>query len=265
VTGTSKLSGAYGGGARHAPDNSVATVVSRAAVDAALSVVRDPELDESITSLDFVASVIVSGTAVTVELRLPTYFCAPNFAYLMVADAHDAVTAVPGVDHVVVRLIDHFASDEINAGIAAGRGFAGSFPGLADDELAELRVTFRRKAHRASQERCASALVRSGWTVDALTSATLGDVSPGPDLDRLRRRRIELGLSATDDAPLLVDDAGEPIPALDLPAQLRFARTTRISIEGNAAFCRGLLDVRYRGRRTVAEGASEGVSELAAR
>ncbi len=31
------------------------------------------------------------------RLRLPTYFCAPNFAFLMVADAYDAVSAVPGV------------------------------------------------------------------------------------------------------------------------------------------------------------------------
>jgi metal-sulfur cluster biosynthetic enzyme len=223
----------------------VATV-SRAAVESALGTVRDPELDESITSLDFVASVRMADGDVTVELRLPTYFCAPNFAYLMVADAYDAVAAVPGVDRVVVRLLDHFASDEINAGVADGRGFAGSFPGLADDELEQLRVTFRRKAHRAGQERCASGLLRSGRTVRDLARATLADVPAGPDLERLRRRRIELGLPASDDAPLLIDDAGEPITELDLPAQLRFARTTRISIDGNAALCRGLLDVRYR-------------------
>jgi metal-sulfur cluster biosynthetic enzyme len=221
------------------------------AVRRALDTVRDPELDESIVSLDFVASVQVDGERVIVELRLPTYFCAPNFAYLMVADAHDAVRSVPGVEQAVIRLVDHFASEEINAGIADGRGFAGSFPGLADDELAELRLTFRRKAHRAGQERCASGLVASGWTVAGLATATLGDVPPGLDLDRLRRRRLELGLSASDDAPLLVDDAGEPITELDLPAQLRFARTTRISIEGNAALCRGLLEVRYRRDRAV--------------
>jgi metal-sulfur cluster biosynthetic enzyme len=222
-----------------------AAAALEAAIDAALGTVRDPELDESITSLGFVASVALSGGTVTVELRLPTYFCAPNFAYLMVADAHDAVAAVPGVDRVVVRLVDHFVADEINAGVAGGRGFAGSFPGLADDELAELRVTFQRKAHRAAQERCASGLLRSGWKVPDLAAATLADVAPGPDLERLRRRRTDLRLPAADDAPLLVDDAGEPITELDLRAQLRFDRTTRISIDGNAALCQGLLDVRY--------------------
>jgi metal-sulfur cluster biosynthetic enzyme len=64
----------------------------------ALETVRDPELDEPITSLGFVASCTVSGDGdAQVRLRLPTYFCAPNFAFLMVADAYDAVAALPGV------------------------------------------------------------------------------------------------------------------------------------------------------------------------
>ena len=69
--------------------DSIDTVVSAAL--AALTTVRDPELDEPITALGFVASCTVScqGRA-TVRLRLPTYFCAPNFAFLMVADAYDA-------------------------------------------------------------------------------------------------------------------------------------------------------------------------------
>jgi metal-sulfur cluster biosynthetic enzyme len=214
-------------------------------VRTALATVRDPELDESITELDFVASLRVTGSAVRVELRLPTYFCAPNFAYLMVADAHDAVSAVPGVEAVEIRLLDHFASDEINAGVSGGRGFAGSFPGLADDELHELRVTFRRKAHQACQERVASRLVGSGRTVEELAGLTLGDAVPGPELDRLRRRRAELDLPAGDGAPLLLAPDGAPVTAPDLSAQLRLARTTRISIEGNAGLCRGLLGVRY--------------------
>ena len=65
---------------------------------AALETVRDPELDEPITSLGFVASCTVSADGdAEVRLRLPTYFCAPNFAYLMVADTYDAVSALPGV------------------------------------------------------------------------------------------------------------------------------------------------------------------------
>jgi metal-sulfur cluster biosynthetic enzyme len=214
-------------------------------IRAALGTVRDPELDAPITELGFVSQITESDGNVVVELRLPTYFCAPNFAYLMVADAYDAVAAVPGVKTVVIRLLDHFASDEINAGVAGGRGFAGSFPGLADDELEELRVTFQRKAHRACQEQVASQLVKTGWAVEDLATATLADARAGLDLDRLLRRRADLNLPAGGEAPLLLHDDGTPVSQLDLPLQLRMAKTTRISIEGNSGLCRGLLSVRY--------------------
>lgn len=217
----------------------------RRRVWAALDSVRDPELDESITELGFVRELHTDGGEVSVELQLPTYFCAPNFAYLMVADAYDCAAEVPGVSSVSVVLVDHFAADEINQGVAAARGFVGSFPGLADDELSQLRVTFQRKAHRACQERVASRLISAGWESDALSAGTLADAESGPELDRLVRRRAELGLPAGSTAPLLVHDDGQPIDEADLPAQLRIARTTRISIEGNSGFCRGLLSVRY--------------------
>jgi metal-sulfur cluster biosynthetic enzyme len=211
----------------------------------ALATVRDPELDAPVTELGFVSDVVFEPEVLTVELRLPTYFCAPNFAYLMVADAYDAVAAVAGSRAVVVRLLEHFASDEINAGVAGGRGFAGSFPGLADGELEQLRITFQRKAHRACQEQVASQLIKTGWTVPQLSSATLADACAGQDLDRLVRRRTELNLPAGPDAPLLVQDDGTPIDQLDREVQLRLAKTTRISIEGNSGLCRGLLSVRY--------------------
>ena len=66
------------------------------AILAALGSVRDPELDEPITDLGFVTDLEVGEGEVRVRLRLPTYFCAPNFAYLMVADARAAVESVPG-------------------------------------------------------------------------------------------------------------------------------------------------------------------------
>ena len=56
------------------------TVGSRTLLEA-LGEVRDPELDEPITALGFVASAEVSDDGeAEVHLRLPTYFCAPNFA-----------------------------------------------------------------------------------------------------------------------------------------------------------------------------------------
>ena len=109
----------------------------------ALDAVRDPELDEPVTSLGFVTSCTVSADGVAdVRLRLPTYFCAPNFAWLMVADAYDAVSAVQGVRQTQIELEDHFASAEINRGVAARAGFVQSFDGLAETELDELRTDF---------------------------------------------------------------------------------------------------------------------------
>lgn len=223
---------------------------TRAAAWAALSTVYDPELDESVTDLGFVAELAVDGDAASVRLRLPTYFCAPNFAYLMVADAYDAVAAVPGVNTVAVRLDDHFASEEINAGMAAGSGFADTFDGLAErepehDELGELRRTFWRKAHLACIDRIARQMIGDGWDINELAGVTLGQVPRSPNLDRLLRRRGDLDLPTGADAPLLVDQSGQRIRTDQLPAHLRFARTVRVSIDANTGFCREVLRARY--------------------
>src|SRR2546423_9999632 len=138
----------------------LSTTTLRASVWSALGQVRDPELDEPVTDLGFVAACWVSGTGdVSVQLRLPTYFCAPNFAYLMVADAYDVLAALPGVASVEVELIDHFASEVINEGVAARSGFVGSFRGEAVSELDDLRADFLRKAVLAGTDRgCRPAL-----------------------------------------------------------------------------------------------------------
>jgi metal-sulfur cluster biosynthetic enzyme len=217
------------------------------AVLAALSTVRDPELDEPITTLGFVASCTVSeeGQA-QIRLRLPTYFCAPNFAFLMVADAYDAVAAVPGVAAVEVMLDDHFASDAINAGVAARAGFVGSFDGEAVDELDELRATFLRKAVLAGTDLVCRPLVVAGRSPADLAALTLGDVPSSPELARLRRRRADLGLPADDAAPLLIDPAtGAPVAPDAVPLHLRRAKLTRTGIDANTSICSGMLRARY--------------------
>ena len=216
------------------------------AVWAALGTDRDPELDETITDLRFVTSSAVEDGVATIRLRLPTYFCAPNFAYLMVADAHDAVRAVPGVESVDIRLDDHFASAEINSGIAAHAGLTGSFPGETEgDDLAELRSTFQRKAHTASLDRVCRRLLTSGYSVDELTGLRLADVPESAERAGLLRRRDDIGLPTGRDEPLVVNDCGERIDAEQVTPFLRFAKTVRISIEANSTWCRGLLDTRY--------------------
>jgi metal-sulfur cluster biosynthetic enzyme len=213
----------------------------------ALETVRDPELDEPITSLGFVASCTVSADGdARVRLRLPTYFCAPNFAYLMVADAYDAVSALPGVRSTEVVLEDHFASDAINGGVAAQAGFARSFDGEAVGELHQLRADFLRKAVMAGTDQVCRPLLAAGADPAALLAMTLGELPPSRALDRLRSRRAELGLPAGEDAPLLIDPStGDLVEMGALPLHLRRARLTRVSIEANSGICRGMLRHRY--------------------
>jgi len=150
-----------------------------ARVLAALDAVRDPELDEPITALGFVSSCTVSpdGDA-QIRLRLPTYFCAPNFAFLMVADAYDAVSAMPGVRRTEVVLEDHFASDAINGGVAARAGFARSFDGEAVGELHELRADFLRKAIMAGTDQVCRPLLDAGTDPARQLELTQPEVSP---------------------------------------------------------------------------------------
>jgi metal-sulfur cluster biosynthetic enzyme len=217
------------------------------AVLSALGSVRDPELDEPITSLGFVSCCAVSpeGDA-QIRLRLPTYFCAPNFAFLMAADAYDAVCGLDGVRTAQVVLDDHFASEAINGGVAAQAGFAAAFDGEAVGELQQLRSEFLRKAVMAGTDQVCRPLLAAGAEPSALTGMTLGDIPRSAALDRLRQRRAELGLAAGDDAPLVIDPVtGAAVDPGALPLHLRRARVTGVSIESNASICRGMLRARY--------------------
>ena len=230
----------------------------------ALDTVRDPELDEPITALGFVAAcdITAAGDAL-VRLRLPTYFCAPNFAFLMVADAYDAVSAIPGVRETPKSCWRTISPPTPStAGVAAQAGFAQSFDGEAVGELHELRADFLRKAVMAGTDQVCRPLLAAGTAPAEL---------PGSRWARCRRpgrwtgsgeRRAELGLPAGDDAPLLIDPkTGEPVSPAATPIHLRRARLTRTSIESNGSICRGMLQHRYdsraHGRRPVRRANSE--------
>src|SRR3712207_2605146 len=221
-------------------------MTSRAKILDALSGVRDPELDEPITDLDFVSGLELEDGAVCVRLRLPTYFCAPNFAYLMVADAKAAVLSVRGVRRARVVLDDHYASGEINVGVNEDKGFEVAFAGETESpDLDELRGTFRRKSFVARQERLCRALLVEGLTPEKLTEMQLREVPSSVELKKYLERRAELGLDVSPEAPLVVDPDGKRVPKEAVIQHLRFARTVRVSVEGNAELCRGLLATRY--------------------
>jgi hypothetical protein len=82
--------------------------------------------------------------------------------------------------------------------------------------------------------------------MDDLAVLTLGDVPQSSELDRLRARRAELGLPASDASALLVDaTTGDAVGVEALPLHLRRARLTRVNTEANGSVCRGMLSHRY--------------------
>jgi metal-sulfur cluster biosynthetic enzyme len=221
-------------------------VTIRSRVLEALGTVYDPELDEPITSLRFVTSCDVSDDGdVEVRLRLPTPQCAPNFAYLMAADARNAVLRLPAVRDVTVLLEDHYTGDEINTAVGRGEAFAQAFPGETEAELDALRELFQRKALVARQSRLCEELLAGGATSEEVTELRVADLPDDLGARRCIELREQLRIPAQDEAPAFVLPDGEPIAAADLRLWLRKARLMRTSLEVNGGICRSLLRIRY--------------------
>lgn len=214
----------------------------------ALAAVRDPELDEPITALRFVRACAASPDGdVEVLLRLPTPQCAPNFAFLMAADARRAALGVPGVRSVRVTLEDHYTGAEINDALARGAGFTTAFPGeTADDDLEDLRAVFVRKALIARQSRLCEGLLAAGRSPQEVVAATLADLPDGhPGVQRVIELRAWLGLPCTPQSPAFVQPGGDPLTVDQLARWRRAGRLVRTSLEANGGICRALLAARH--------------------
>ncbi len=225
-----------------------------------LGQVLDPELDELILQLGFVRSIQVRDGHAVIALRLPTSWCAVNFAYMMAADVRDALVNVEGIGRVTIGLGDHCAAAAIEAAVNSGKSFVEAFPGEGGDSLAALRLVFLRKGFLSRQERLLRALRGAGCSPAAICALHLADVSveadavvirrpgstavecgPAEGLQRYLERRAELGLDCTATAPLIVDLNGSRLSLERLEAYYRDARTVRVAMEANGLFCRALL------------------------
>jgi metal-sulfur cluster biosynthetic enzyme len=212
----------------------------------ALREVRDPELDEPITSLGFVSSCEVSSDGdIALRLRLPTPQCAPNFAFLMAADALQAARRLPEVRKVTVALQDHYTGEEINAALARGGGFTDAFPGESDDDhLDTLRALFRRKALLARQARLCERMLADGLEPSVVCALRASELRDDPDARRCLELREQLGLAHGEDSAAFVLPDGSPLAADQLPRWLRMASLVRTSLEVNGDICRSLLQIR---------------------
>ena len=240
-------------------DRKVAEVWSR------LARVTDPELDESVTELGFVTTVTVDEEdRVHVDFRLPTYWCAANFAFMMADDMHRAIRGLPWITSIEVDLEDHLYAGKINRGIAEGLSFKETFAGEAGDGLDEIRETFRRKAFQRRQEAVIRDLLGRGYTVDRMIGMTIADLEQLPiddgDTQRAVARYLELRRRwggdhpAAGAPPAFVTAAGEALKAPSFEAYLKNLRRVRLNVELNGMLCRGLLKARYREREVEDDG-----------
>lgn len=250
-------------------------VVTEAQVYEAIADVLDPELDEPLVKLGFIDRIEVNGPDVTVAFKLPTYWCAPNFAYLMASDLHTSVQRVPGVRSARIVLLDHCAEEEITAGINTGRSFGEAFetetPG--DSDLEELRRTFLRKGFLMRQDALLRRMLKAGLNEATIAALRVADLTadensnrafvttpdgilclPGAGRDArgyLRKRQTLGAINRTPtlapDAPLITDDSGQPLAPGGLTDFLRRSRSVRLNIMFNTAMCKSLFRTRYQG------------------
>ena len=218
-------------------------------VQACLSMVMDPELDESVTELGFITEVVLLGEGeVHISFRLPTYFCAANFAFLMADDMRLAVQALPWVTRVRVTLGEHMYAEAINKGVDEGSGFQAAFGAESEGNLDALRRTFELKAFQRRQAALLQYLIDAGHepaTFMLLDTAAL----PGLALDALGNllvvRYLERRAVAGGGQEAFVDTAGRVVSVDALPAHLRDIRRIAINAEFNGALCRGLQAERF--------------------
>ncbi len=221
-----------------------------------LAAVSDPELDEPITDMNFVETVKVGeDQTVQVAFRLPTYWCSPNFAFLMAFGIRNEVMALPWVRDMTVSLKDHCFGDEVNEGVNSGRPFHEIFSencgGAVLDEVVEK---FMAKAFDRRQEVMLLGLKAMGKTVEEIVSMPLGALKAidftGEEEVRQLPRYLEIlevnGLAAADEDLAFPTWTGEQISPEELSDHLRRLRSTRITMEFNGALCRGLAETRYK-------------------
>jgi metal-sulfur cluster biosynthetic enzyme len=218
--------------------------------------VMDPELDEPVTDMGFIEEVLIDGeNAVEVAFRLPTYWCSPNFAFLMAQGIKQEVEMLPWVARVRLRLEDHLSAEDICAAVNEDRNFDDVFAELTDGgDLVALREKFDVKAFQRRQEAVIKALLAEGYSVVSIVALTLGEFSriDFADKDDARQKRRYTELLLSKNIAKLSNDlalptyAGKPVSVEGFGEYQAELRSVRINMEFSGALCRGLKRSRYK-------------------
>jgi metal-sulfur cluster biosynthetic enzyme len=221
-----------------------------------LGEVNDPELDEPVTEMGFVERAQVTGDgSVEIDFRLPTYWCSPNFAFLMLDGVRKALDQLSWKPAYRVKLHDHMFAEEVNRGMAEGKAFGDIFALLAEDQdLGALRETFAMKAFKRRQEAVLCGLRQHGLTdreilgmdLPAYDVARFEAGEAAKQQPRYRAALLERFRDRRADDPVFVTWEGQRIPPDALSAYLAELRGVRINMEFNGALCRGLKQTRYK-------------------
>lgn len=222
---------------------------------ACLDRVCDPELDEPITDMGFVEHVEITDDTVNVSFRLPTYWCSPNFAFLMAEGIRREVGALPWVANVHVALEDHMCAEEMNAAVNNGQSFSDAFA-LREDgaDLAEVKEKFEGKAFQRRQESVIAALKDMNLTPAEISETTLGQLDQiafsDPEARRQNGRYREIllarGLASGPGDHAFPNLDGAPLSEATFTSRMRELRAVRINMEFGGALCRGLKQSRYK-------------------
>ena len=225
---------------------------------ARLDLVMDPELDEPVTDMGFIEAVSITETAlqntatVHVSFRLPTYWCSPNFAFLMAEDIKRQIEVLPWVGQAVVTLQDHMSAAEMNAAINSGASFGSVFEDLhPNEDLGALREKFDVKAFQRRQEVVIKALIAMGFLPMQVVEMPRGFLEAtllsDPEDTRQKARYLAI-LHQKQLAPSLGDLAFPTYQGgaiADYGLYMGLLRSVRINMEFSGSLCRGLKQSRY--------------------
>ena len=222
---------------------------------AQLDLVMDPELDEPVTDMGFVEGVTADAAGgVDVTFRLPTYWCSPNFAFLMAQGIKREVEQLPWVVQARVHLQDHMSGAEMSAAVNSGGHFSDVFNELTKGEdLTALREKFDLKAFQRRQEVVIKALVAQGFATSALVGMPLSQLQritlTDPEAAKQKQRYLTLLLAkriAVDPADLALPTyQGAALTVEGFADHMALLRSVRINMEFSGSLCRGLKRNRY--------------------
>jgi len=229
-----------------------------------LDLVMDPELDEAITELGFVEAVSTDPQGgVEVAFRLPTYWCSPNFAFLMAEGIRREVEVLPWVRQARVQIQDHMAAAEMSETVNAGGLFSDVFDELTESEdLSALREKFDVKAFQRRQEVVIKALLARGLDIPAVIALPLAALQglrlADPEAEKQRLRYLALllskGIASAPSDPALPTYQGAALTEAGFGNYMAQLRAVRINMEFSGSMCRGLKHSRYKELVPGAEG-----------